>query len=190
MGSRIGSGDSSICEFTSFICRRGEACADDGGVTSDAEDPLYVYDWRLEPERAMRAEKGTGMSDEKVREFVDGCACNIPRQATVVLIFGRLPGLRAIHRRTKGGYLRGGEGKAVTTGGRQEPTGEGGNTIIAVNPSIKLPSSGEKFGRCTFVYISRAYGSSTTCLVLPASCNSSASKPFSVNLTAPALTKA
>jgi len=38
----------------------------------DAEDPLYVYDWRLEPERAMRESKGTGMSDEQVIKFVDG----------------------------------------------------------------------------------------------------------------------
>lgn len=42
-------------------------------IESDAEDPLYVYDWRLEPERAMRAEKGKGMSDEQVIKFVDGC---------------------------------------------------------------------------------------------------------------------
>ena len=42
-------------------------------LSSDAEDPLYVYDWRLEPERKMRKEKGSGMSDEKVINFINGC---------------------------------------------------------------------------------------------------------------------
>lgn len=42
-------------------------------MCSDAEDPLYVYDWRLEPERAMRESKGSGMSDEQVINFVNGC---------------------------------------------------------------------------------------------------------------------
>ncbi|KAK3690625.1 hypothetical protein LTR37_019069 [Vermiconidia calcicola] len=41
-------------------------------VHIDAEDPLYVYDWRLEPERAMRESKGSGMSDEQVINFVNG----------------------------------------------------------------------------------------------------------------------
>lgn len=42
-------------------------------LISDAEDPLYVYDWRLQPERAMRESKGRGMSDEQVINFVNGC---------------------------------------------------------------------------------------------------------------------
>jgi D-glycerate 3-kinase len=40
---------------------------------SDAEDPLYVYDWRQQQEAAMRAIKGTGMSEEQVNNFVNGC---------------------------------------------------------------------------------------------------------------------
>lgn len=39
----------------------------------DADDTLYVYDWRLEQESAMRKAKGTGMSDEQVVNFVNGC---------------------------------------------------------------------------------------------------------------------
>jgi len=39
---------------------------------SDAEDTNYVYAWRLEQEAALRAAKGTGMSDEQVISFVDG----------------------------------------------------------------------------------------------------------------------
>ena len=39
----------------------------------DAEDPLYVYDWRLEQEANLRASKGSGMTDEQVVNFVNGC---------------------------------------------------------------------------------------------------------------------
>ena len=40
---------------------------------SDAENPLYVYDWRQQQEAAMRATKGTGMSEDQVTNFVNGC---------------------------------------------------------------------------------------------------------------------
>jgi len=40
---------------------------------SDAEHPTFVYDWRLQQERALRAAKGTGMTDEQVVNFVNGC---------------------------------------------------------------------------------------------------------------------
>lgn len=39
----------------------------------DALDTLFVYDWRLQQERALRNLKGTGMSDTQVVEFVNGC---------------------------------------------------------------------------------------------------------------------
>jgi len=42
-------------------------------VFSDAENTQYVYDWRLQQESAMRASKGTGMTDEQVVNFVNGC---------------------------------------------------------------------------------------------------------------------
>ncbi|KAK4499105.1 hypothetical protein PRZ48_009617 [Zasmidium cellare] len=38
----------------------------------DAEDSLYVYHWREQQEAAMRAEKGTGMTQEQVINFVNG----------------------------------------------------------------------------------------------------------------------
>jgi len=38
----------------------------------DAENPQYVYDWRLQQETALRAAKGTGMTDQEVVEFVHG----------------------------------------------------------------------------------------------------------------------
>lgn len=39
----------------------------------DAQDPLYVYAWRLEQEASLRSTKGHGMTDEQVVAFVDGC---------------------------------------------------------------------------------------------------------------------
>ena len=39
----------------------------------DAEDTQFVYAWRLEQEVALREKRGTGMTDEQVRQFVDGC---------------------------------------------------------------------------------------------------------------------
>lgn len=56
----------------------------------DAEDTLYVYHWREQQEAAMRAEKGTGMSEEQVTNFVNGCesrltACVCVRSRGVVL---------------------------------------------------------------------------------------------------------
>lgn len=41
--------------------------------SSDAENPRFVYEWRQEQERTLRAAKGTGMTEEQVNHFVDGC---------------------------------------------------------------------------------------------------------------------
>lgn len=38
----------------------------------DAKETGFVYEWRLEQEAALRRDRGSGMTDEKVREFVDG----------------------------------------------------------------------------------------------------------------------
>ncbi|KAF7921415.1 hypothetical protein EAE99_007723 [Botrytis elliptica] len=38
----------------------------------DALDTQYVYSWREEQEAVLRREKGTGMSEEQVKIFVDG----------------------------------------------------------------------------------------------------------------------
>jgi len=40
---------------------------------SDAEDTQYVYKWRMQQEAALRQSKGTGMTDEQVVNFVNGC---------------------------------------------------------------------------------------------------------------------
>ena len=41
-------------------------------VHIDAADPLFVYKWRLEQEATTKREKGSGMSDEAVYNFVNG----------------------------------------------------------------------------------------------------------------------
>ncbi|KAG8631032.1 hypothetical protein KVT40_000172 [Elsinoe batatas] len=44
----------------------------DALVHIDAEDTHYVYDWRQQQETALRASKGTGMTQEQVIHFVNG----------------------------------------------------------------------------------------------------------------------
>ncbi|KAI1342389.1 putative Uridine/cytidine kinase [Xylariaceae sp. FL0016] len=43
----------------------------DAFVHIDAADTEWVYDWRLEQEIALRAERGSGMTDDEVIAFVD-----------------------------------------------------------------------------------------------------------------------
>lgn len=45
----------------------------DAFIHIDAEDAKWVYTWRLEAEVNLRIEKGSGMTDEQVKRFVDGC---------------------------------------------------------------------------------------------------------------------
>lgn len=42
-------------------------------VHLDATDTRLVYTWRQEAETQMIAAKGTGMTEEQVKRFVDGC---------------------------------------------------------------------------------------------------------------------
>jgi D-glycerate 3-kinase len=44
----------------------------DAFIHIDAEETRVVYEWRLEQEAALRRERGSGMTDEEVRAFVDG----------------------------------------------------------------------------------------------------------------------
>ncbi|KAI2635079.1 putative Uridine/cytidine kinase [Xylaria nigripes] len=43
----------------------------DAFIHIDAEETEWVYDWRLEQEVMLRAQRGAGMSDEQVVHFVD-----------------------------------------------------------------------------------------------------------------------
>ncbi|KAJ5543079.1 hypothetical protein N7535_005508 [Penicillium sp. DV-2018c] len=44
----------------------------DALIHIDAANPRFVYEWRQEQERTLRAAKGTGMTEEQVNHFVDG----------------------------------------------------------------------------------------------------------------------
>lgn len=82
----------------------------DAVVHVDAAQTEWVYDWRLEAEVKMRQLRGVenAMSDEKVREFVDGCE---DLSALFVVEdeadMSRLPSIRAVHREVAEGDLRG-----------------------------------------------------------------------------------
>ncbi|KAJ5929576.1 hypothetical protein N7454_006526 [Penicillium verhagenii] len=54
--------------------KRYDALTDkfDALVHIDARDSRFVYEWRQEQERSLRASKGTGMTEEQVNHFVDG----------------------------------------------------------------------------------------------------------------------
>ena len=45
----------------------------DAFVHIDAAYTPWVYKWRLQQEQNLREEKGSGMSDEGVKRFIDGC---------------------------------------------------------------------------------------------------------------------
>lgn len=59
--------------FVNDQLREYDAVTDllDAFIHIDAEDTQYVYDWRLQQERQLRQEKGSGMTDEQVVKFVD-----------------------------------------------------------------------------------------------------------------------
>jgi len=44
----------------------------DAFIHLDAADPLFVYQWREQQEKALREAKGSGMTFEQVERFVDG----------------------------------------------------------------------------------------------------------------------
>lgn len=60
--------------FVNQNLRHYDALTDKFGafIMIDAEDTHYVYAWRLEQEAKLREEKGSGMTDEQVVEFVNG----------------------------------------------------------------------------------------------------------------------
>ena len=71
---------------------------------SDAENPHFVYEWRQEQERTLRAAKGTGMTEEQVKHFVDGCTHTLGGAVTPLMARYtnsddrcRLPILRALY---------------------------------------------------------------------------------------------
>ena len=58
--------------FTIVMSQSGHSQLD-AFIHIDASDLQCVYKWRLEQEADLRAMKGSGMTDDQVRRFVDGC---------------------------------------------------------------------------------------------------------------------
>ena len=62
-------------DFVNEALRRYDQLTDqlDALIHLDAEDPMFVYEWRSESERKLRETKGSGMTDKEVVDFVNGC---------------------------------------------------------------------------------------------------------------------
>lgn len=73
---RLGKHELVHVQFVNERLKEYDALTDmlDAFVHIDAENTQFVYKWRLEQEAKMREEKGRGMSDEAVIQFVNGCA--------------------------------------------------------------------------------------------------------------------
>ena len=82
----------------------------DAFIHIDAENPKWVYTWRLEAEVKLRIEKGSGMTDEQVKRFVDGCKF---RKLDAHIFEGRyltdsrLSSVRAVYRNPSKRHLQG-----------------------------------------------------------------------------------
>ena len=63
-------------EFVNEALREYDQLTDqlDALIHLDAENLMFVYDWRSESERKLRKTKGSGMTDKEVVDFVNGCA--------------------------------------------------------------------------------------------------------------------
>lgn len=48
----------------------------DAFIHMDAKELSYVYNWRSEQEHHLISKKGTGMTDQQVKKFIDGCKYN------------------------------------------------------------------------------------------------------------------
>ena len=62
-------------EFVNDALREYDQLTDqlDALIHLDAENPMFVYEWRLGSERKLRNTRGSGMTDEEVLDFVNGC---------------------------------------------------------------------------------------------------------------------
>ncbi|KAL8947369.1 MAG: hypothetical protein Q9222_006347 [Ikaeria aurantiellina] len=71
---RLGYNRQEDVEFVNSALKGYDVVTDqlDGLIHLDAENPQFVYQWRLEQEAALRKERGSGMTDEEVITFVDG----------------------------------------------------------------------------------------------------------------------
>ncbi len=71
---RLGLNNLEDISFVNEALRKYDQLTDqlDGLIHLDAAHPNFVYDWREQQERMLREIRGSGMTDEQVRHFVDG----------------------------------------------------------------------------------------------------------------------
>lgn len=55
----------------------------DAFIHIDAAEPQWVYEWRLQAEHKLRDEKGSGMTDDQVKKFIDGCNFYFSQQVRI-----------------------------------------------------------------------------------------------------------
>lgn len=93
-------------DFVNEALRRYDQLTDqlDALIHLDAEEPMFVYEWRSQSERKLREVKGSGMTDDQVIKFVDGCTLS-PARILAATDYDRLPGIRAVYESIEGRRL-------------------------------------------------------------------------------------
>ena len=104
---RLGWNKLADVDFVNEALRKYDQLTDqlDALIHLDAEDPMYVYEWRSQSERKLREVKGSGMTDEQVVDFVDRCRLSAPRNLAAT-DHTRLSGIRAVYEQTESRHLR------------------------------------------------------------------------------------
>ena len=94
-------------DFVNEALRRYDQLTDqlDALIHLDAEDPMFVYEWRVQSERKLRETKGSGMTDPQVVDFVNGCTLSLP-PILAATDHNRLPGIRALYEQIESRHLR------------------------------------------------------------------------------------
>ncbi len=94
-------------DFVNEALRRYDQLTDqlDALIHLDAENPMFVYEWRSQSERRLRETKGSGMTDEQVIDFVNGCTPSLP-PILAATDHSRLSGIRALYEQFESRRLR------------------------------------------------------------------------------------
>ncbi|KAL8935264.1 MAG: hypothetical protein Q9216_005512 [Gyalolechia sp. 2 TL-2023] len=85
----------------------------DALIHLDAEDPLHVYEWRLEQEASLRQTRGSGMTDAEVFDFINGCLFAFACFEREVLIMADYPSYELYTKQLRLGAFDGKKGKQL-----------------------------------------------------------------------------
>lgn len=86
----------------------------------------------------MREEKGRGMSEEQVNNFVNGCECIASDLLRSCVLIGdyRLSGIRTLHGCAEIWYLRRRERQAAPYGGWERPESQRGTSYLVIRSKV------------------------------------------------------